>query len=766
MNGSMTNSRFHNRAAVAARAVASSLALLSAAAFGGSCPMELRNPPPACESPVRTCGCSVRDAVQNACLKMQADGGETLPSSGGGRVFLAALADSDSVNIFSEDHLIPFIAGPAFRRLAGGALSDGVTSEEVVMAFPDGASVRYRFANGSAVGRPVPGPHGRAATRLVMADSAGNQTLLRPFYYDLHTGDGTSYRFRAKDATDGRLGSFVSRTDAHGKTVTLADMGVDIVYGMSSIRQVLTPSRLLDIQVDGDFLGYTLSVHAVRETPEKGADGRYAVPPGEPLARFRLHAENDRWRKVEVFVKKGSGAERRWLFEYGFRDWMLTHPSGLRDSREIHVKDEWAAKLFAKKYLGGDVYASTIAEYAWMRDVGFVMTNRMEGFDGATDATSWTYNASGNGKGYVATETRQSGLRTQYAYDGEARRVSETRSGPGMMTETTTYGYAPVDQSDTVLLADSRPRTVVKTLDGIECERTYFVYSPLTNIVERVGTPGAAFGGTNALRTVTAFYPVEGEQGTGNGEPAGSSVPFDRSGRIASIRHEDGKLDLYDYALVSNIWIETVTHLHEQSPEPVSGKTTRDVTETNARGETVETRTEAYIEGVWHVIARERMTYNAEGKRIATENLAGQVTTSAWDCCHKVSETQPDGSTVTWDYDADDRMIAASRLIPLDMTNVTWLTTCYEYDQLDRQTATWQTNFAAQVGLPVERTMYDPLGRVTNRIDRLGNNTATSYSNGGRTVSIFNPNTSTRIITRLADGDILSITGSAVTPGE
>ena len=45
MNGGMTNCSFHNRAAVAARAVASSLALLSAAAFGGSCPMELRNPP-------------------------------------------------------------------------------------------------------------------------------------------------------------------------------------------------------------------------------------------------------------------------------------------------------------------------------------------------------------------------------------------------------------------------------------------------------------------------------------------------------------------------------------------------------------------------------------------------------------------------------------------------------------------------------------------------------------------------------------------------
>ena len=146
-----------------------------------------------------------------------------------------------------------------------------------------------------------------------------------------------------------------------------------------------------------------------------------------------------------------------------------------------------------------------------------------------------------------------------------------------MMTETTTYDYTPVDPSDPVLPVDTRPRTVVRKLNNIECERTYYVYSPLTNIVERVGTQGVAFGGTNALRTVTAYYPV-----------AGNDL---RAGFVASIRYEDGKLDLYDYELATNIWNRTVTHLHEQSPAPVGGKTTRDITLTNVRGETVETRT-------------------------------------------------------------------------------------------------------------------------------------------------------------------------------
>ena len=109
-------------------------------------------------------------------------------------------------------------------------------------------------------------------------------------------------------------------------------------------------------------------------------------------------------------------------------------------------------------------------------------------------------------------------------------------------------------------------------------------------------------------------------------------------------------------------------------------------------------------------------------------------------------------------------MIASARLIPLDMTNVTWLTTCYKYDALGQQTATWQTNYAVQVGLPVTRTSYDALGRVIARVDTLGNTTTTTYSPDGRTVSVQYPNTSTALTARSASGESLSITGSAVTP--
>ncbi len=733
---------------LAAAAVAI-LSLCAGDALAG--PSSMRNLPSECDPAKEDCGCD-NEEVSAKCIKVKFDLGETTPWTKSMPCSLKIFADSDSPSIFTADSLYAVLGGYTFKRLGTQNLSDGVTPAEVVLSHPNGEPIRFAFKDGESIARPDPGVHIKMDERLMMVDAEGWAVTHDPVYYDLYVGDGSRRRFLATDMT-GALGSLVSITDARGVTVTPADMGVDIVYDMNGVRQFLTPSRLADVTQHAGFTGYDVRVYAIAEPSVKDtATGLYPVPNAAPVKTLAVSRENGGKRAV-VTITSGGNEAKRYVFDYLFDDWSLTRPSGVEERKERAVEDEKSAYIKNEVLSpSGELLSRTLKNYKW-ESWGFAMTNKVEGSGGVTETTEWTYYTSGNGKGHVKTERSQSGLLTQYTYDSADRIIAETRSGPDMMTETTTYDYIPVDPSDPALPVDTRPRTIVKTLNGIECERTYFVYSPLTNIVERVGTQGAPYGSTNALRTVMTYYPV-------TGGPLSSAA----AGFVQSIRHEDGKLDLYDYALVSNLWSETITHLHELSPDPVGGKTTRDITITNARGETIEARTEAYIDGIWYTIARNRMTYNAEGKRIRSENLAGQVTTTAWDCCHKVSETQPDGSTTTWDYDVEGRMIASSRLIPLDMTNVTWLTTCYEYDDLGRQTATWQTNLAAQVGLPANRTTYDQLGRTASRIDQLGNATITSYSIDGRTVSVQHPNTSTTTYTRSADGDTLSITGSAVTP--
>ena len=726
--------------------VAASIMLCSYEAWAGA--TQARNPPE-CDKNSEDCGCDNGEEVTPACIKVNLALGETTPWTRSMSCALKIFADSDSPNVFSQDSLYAVLGGYTFKRLGTKNLSDGVTPAEVVLAHPQGEPVHFVFKDGESMAQPDPGVHIKMDERLQMVDAEGWATTHDPVYYDLYVGDGSRRRFLATDMT-GALGSLVSITDARGVTVTPADMGVNIIYDANGVRQFLTPSRLADVIPLQGFKGFEVKVYALQAAPQKNAaTGLYVPPQATPVKHLQVRPENG-WRRAIVTLKSGGSDPRRYVFDYALGDWSMTRSSGVEERKEREVADGRAAYIKNETIAAdGTLLSRKVKNYSH-ESWGFAMTNRVEGFDGVTNVTEWTYYTSGNGKGQVKTEKRQSGLLIQYAYDNVDRIISETRSGPDMMTEMTTYDYTPVDPSDPILPVDTRPRTVVRKLNNIECERTYYVYSPFTNIVERVGTQGAAFGGTNVLRTVTAFYPI---------------VANDlRSGLVASVRHEDGKLDVYDYALTSNLWVETVTHLHEQSPSPVSGKTTRDITLTNARGENIEQKTEAFIDGIWYTITRNRMTYNEQGKRTSVENLAGQITTTAWDCCHKVSEVQPDGSTTTWDYDDEGRVIASSRLIPLDMTNVTWLTTCYRYDGLGRQTATWQTNLAAQVGLPVTRTRYDQLGRVIARVDTLGNTTTTEYSPDGRTVFVRNPNTSTRVVTRSPNGDVLSITGTAVTP--
>ncbi len=710
-----------------------------------------RNPPESTEGEAKSpCGCSGNggdDAeVSDDCTKVLLGMGRSTPWTGSQPLALKVFADDSSPMVFTPDSLCP-VMGHAFKRLGNAVLSDGVTAAEVVFSRPDGEPVHFVFREGETLGRPDPGVHVPMDERLRMVDAQGRATAHAPVYWDLLETDGTVRRFLASD-TVGRMGALVSATDARGFVTTPADMGVDLVYGPDGVRQFLTPSRLADVRVVSD--GYDVAIYPLRSVPAKDpATGLYLVPDA-PTHRFlSVRSAND-GKQAVVTLKTGESDPKRYVFEYVSGDWSLTRPNGVREIKDRLTDDSVKARLSKEvRSLDNTLLSKSVMNYKW-ESWGYAMTNKVEGFGGLTRTTGWTYYTSGGGMGKVKTSLSPAGLLTEYAYDAEGREQSIRRSGPGMAAEATTYSYAPVDPSDAACFVDARPRTVVKTLDGVECERIYYVYSPLTNVVERAGSQGAAYGGANALRTVTAFYPA---------------VTNDvRTGRIKSVRHEDGRLDLYDYALADGVWTETATHLHEQSPEPVPGRTTRDVTATNRRGEILERKTEAFIGEIWYTVARDLMTYNSTGKRVRTENLAGQATTTAWDCCHKVSETRPDGSVTTWDYDDEDRLVASSRLVPLDMTNVTWLTTCYKYDALGRKIATWQTNLAAQVGLPVPRTRYDQLGRVIARVDTLGNTTTTEYSPDGRTVFVRNPNTSTRVTTRSADGDTLSITGTAITP--
>ena len=727
-----------------AAACLAALALPLASVAGGTA---LRNPPSECKAADSDCGCDSGEGVSDGCIKASLDMGRTTPWTGSQRCAIKVFADDQSPLVFTPESLFA-VCGYAFRRVGSGVLPDGETPSEVVLSHPDGEAVRFVFSAGEPVGVPDPGLHSGMDERLMMVDAAGWACTNAPVYYDLFEGDGTVRRFLATDATNER-GRLVSVTDARGVVRTPADMGVDVVLGADGVRQFLTPSRLADVRVLSD--GYEVRVYAISgDAPARdAATGLYPVPAAAPVRTLSVRS-SDGGRRAVVTLRRGESDPLVHVFDYAAGDWSLTRQSGVREVRERSVVDSTEALTTRETrsatgvLLSRDEYA-----YAW-RSWGFAATNHVEGFGTARRVTSWTHFDAGDGKGRVATERKSSGLLTSFAYDAKGRVASKTASAPGLATETTTFSYASVDPSDVVPPVDSRPRTVVKTVGGMETERTYYVHSSLTDVVERAASPGAAFGAAGALRTVTERYPVV----------AGDL----RSGLVKSVRREDGRLAVHHYSLDGGVWTETVTHLHERATSPVEGRTTREVTRTNARGEEVEVRTDAFVGGAWRTVSRTLREFDAEGRCIRSEDLAGRATATEWDCCRKVSETSPDGSIMTWDYDEEGRLVESAQLVPLDMTAVAWISTRRSYDGLDREVATWATNIAAVVGLPSSRTSYDALGRVVSRTDAAGLATTFSYSADGLVTTTTNPDGAKSVVRRDALGRVASVTGAAVTP--
>jgi YD repeat-containing protein len=267
----------------------------------------------------------------------------------------------------------------------------------------------------------------------------------------------------------------------------------------------------------------------------------------------------------------------------------------------------------------------------------------------------------------------------------------------------------------------------------------------LREVVERAATPGAAYGAAGNLRTVREWFPTD--------------LDDHRAGRLKSVRHEDGRLDLHDYSWTADTWTETVTRVHESAPEPVLMETVRAVSVYDRTGNLAESRTELFTAApdAWEVIASMSHTYTVEGEESSRTDLSGRVWESFWGgvCCGKTSEKAPDGTRTVFSYDPDGRLLTRAVLDPAPVE------TRYSYDALGRVVSSFTTNTVSKLGTLPTATAYDALGRVVSQTDALGNATTYSYSADGLSTTLTLPAGATRTTTLDTLGRVVSVSGSA-----
>jgi len=361
------------------------------------------------------------------------------------------------------------------------------------------------------------------------------------------------------------------------------------------------------------------------------------------------------------------------------------------------------------------------------------------------------------------------GAWTRYGYDAEGRKTLEVTpwldAAPGTAAAQAvakTFDYAPVDPRDSAGDYDNRPRRIVEKTLGIETSRTYYAYftdagGEFVEIEERATEQGAAYGAASGLRTTRRHY-------------APDAVPAERAGRLKSETLPDGTVRAHDYAATAEGGLETtVARLALQGgvPQPVDGKSTRVITERDARGNRVAETTEVYVGGAWAPVRAETRTYSPEigarGFRLLEHRVEGRpVLEQSWSGPLVVERVGESGTVRALFYDPLDRVEMEIKFGVGGRPDIVT-----EHDRslgalgcgCDGERVTTRT--AGGLTLTASRKT-DAAGRVSETVGENGYTTTYAYAEDGRVETRTDPDGGTRVAKRYRDGRPKSVTGTGV----
>jgi RHS repeat-associated protein len=349
--------------------------------------------------------------------------------------------------------------------------------------------------------------------------------------------------------------------------------------------------------------------------------------------------------------------------------------------------------------------------------------------------------------------TEPSGAWTRYTYDEQGRVLTETRrhlnnTGTAAASHhltTTTYGTLADQDGDS--LPEALVTRIEKTLNietarsyeiaftateaynGLPTERTHFI---------RAATPGAAWDASGNLVTVSRTI--------------ASGAYADKSAASLS---SDGSLTTYAYATDSGTGALTTTIDSGAANTGLTGVIagTRSITVTDAFGRTIE-RTTIDIATATLLDSYVVTESDHTGRPLRIDYADGTFELRSYACCGLASETDRQGVTNNYDYDALGRLESTSR---------PGSTTRHTYDAAGNRLKTIRIG-ADDSEITVMENAYDTAGRIKSAKDALLRPTAYVFENlgvGGTWTVVTTPGGGTRIETTAADGTLLKVEGNA-----
>lgn len=665
--------------------------------------------------------------------------------------------DVDSWGIISSDEY--FVIGPAWP--GQHKISAGSQSPDMTGVSSDGGSVSARVIT-AGPGEIVPFKiYQDSLTLTVHLDEkclecetceAGRVTAsLGSLECDIALGKSVY------GATKARLSSQLPHrglaSPASLELSLAADSEVIAVDGLP--RQVRSANALVDIQVLSDF-AYELQFYGLAAMGAQNGDGTYELN-GSPMKTVKVEnpdASASIYNRLKISEINGSHI-RATEYEYDeeTNSWTLIYPDSLGSAVQETVEtldSEGSPSMIVATTVWKNPDDTPVAErrttkqhFSW----GWEIVEEVDDPDDAALTTSWEYYTDpmdqGN-FGRLKQRVDPTGYWEYFEYDSRGFEVKRK-------CQYLDSAVASADSSNFVVAttySSTIPHvTVVETLQGVEVGRSYRVFEADGDDLVRKDivclVPGAAWDAADNLVTITKRYdPIEGGPFPGEiksvRRPDGTMLlrTYAESGSERTIVTEEGELNSMGTAIVKGTRAEEVTDL---AGHQISYKRW-DIESEALLEEAVTSETDEF------------------GRPTEISYGDGTVEEKVYSCCGLTEETNRDGETTSYTYDALRR---------LETKTFGGITMIYGYDAKGRQTSVTRRG-TDDSEITLQTDTYDLAGRITSRLDALDHLTeyTDTVDGDGRLVrtTTLPESTGTLVEVFHKDGRLKEISGDASYP--
>ena len=645
---------------------------------------------------------------------------------------------SASVGFFS-DKLAAADLSPANLRVNHPMFNELTVEGEVVTVKPQfGETVRYSLTTGKPLDNAA---LSTGRVRKLDADFAAN-TENEVAYIEEAFSDGSSLIYPIVGGTPVRMVTSedvaFSADEFHtAYEVIRDDSGV--------IRQIYAASTGVLTVTSYGSSAFMLNLYPLSQVGSKGENGYYALS-GSSVKSVAISGVAD--SVLNIIESTPDGMPTRYRWNKNGNVWTFTKGDESVNEQQTRTEDALSPAAWTGDNTYTDADGNTIAaEHTQYRHTNFgqVIDKTISGSGDEAQVTQYIYGeiAGRNDYGRVIRVLHPNGSHTRYEYDAEGREVLNvsTTVVAGFVEKGTRTTYASGRYNEnrpatvkTVLVNEAGNETVLAT--------TSYAYVDTAD-VHRVTTTHTAAGSSLSMVSIEERF------GTS------ATLPYAR-GRIKFTQAENGVQTWHSYES-TELHGAVVKHTAETRAEgvAVNGQSRRNVEFIAANG--IVLRQEAHVltsAGEWVLISSESYTYDHLMRELTRTRGNGRTSSKAWMCCGLASETDEDGVTTLYNYDAAKRLIGKER----SATETTPATvTVYNLDAAGRTIGT-MTSIGDMV--TTTATEFDSLGRTVAQTDVLGRISRTVYSVDGLTTTQITPAGATLITTNNVDGSTARVHGT------